>query len=56
MKTDVMFVLVAKRTDTKVDMTNGRDYFLEEVAVIVIVQLTICYLYPIIIGYGRTIN
>lgn len=31
MKTDVKFVLVAKRTDAKVDMTNGRDYFLEEV-------------------------
>ena len=31
MKTDVKFVLVAKRTEAKVDMTSGRDCFLEEV-------------------------
>ena len=29
---DTKFVLVAKRTETKVNMKMGRDYYLEEVA------------------------
>ena len=31
MKTETKYVLVAQRTETKVNMTEGRDYYLEEV-------------------------